>query len=90
MSITVYIPPFLRSQINSSKLADITGNTVGECINVLIQQYPPAKQLLLNDKGKLLNNVGIYVNKEMVKPDELKAPVRDGDEIYIISTLMGG
>ncbi len=90
MNVIVYIPPFLRSHINTGKIPNVPGNTVGECINVLIQKYPPAKQLLLNDKGKLLNNVGIYVNKEMIKPDELKAPVKDGDEIYIISTLMGG
>jgi len=88
--VTVFIPPFLRSYVSNSKLTNVSGSTVGECINNLIQQFPETKNLLLSDKGKLLDNVGIYINKEMISPDELVAPVKDGDEIYIISTVMGG
>ena len=90
MSVTIFIPPFLRSYVSNGRLTDVSGNTVGECINNLIQQFPETRKLLLSDKGKLLDNVGIYINKEMISPDELVAQVKDGDEIYIISTVMGG
>lgn len=90
MSVTVFIPPFLRSYISNSKITDVSGNTVGECINTLIQEFPAIRNLLLDNQGKLLDNVGIYVNKEMLPPDELSVSVRDGDDIYIVSTVMGG
>ena len=90
MSVTIFIPPFLMQLTNSMKVTNVTGNTVGECVDDLIQRFPKIRELILNDDGKLLDNIGIYINGEIAHPDELTKAVNDGDEIHIINVIAGG
>ena len=90
MSIVVNIHQTLRHLTNNQATVDVHGNTVGECLEDLLTQFPNIKDKLFNKKGTLLNYVDIYVNLEMVDPDELTRPVNDGDVIHIVMMLTGG
>jgi molybdopterin synthase sulfur carrier subunit len=90
VSITVNIHQALRHLINNQSTAEVSGTTVGECLNDLVQQFPGMKPKLFGNNGKLLNYVDIYVNQESAYPDELAKPVKDGDEIQITIIIAGG
>jgi molybdopterin converting factor small subunit len=72
------------------EVVEVSGRTVGDCLEDLVQQYPGMKEGLFDKKGKLLNVVEVYVNNESAYPEELAKSVKNGDEIQIILMLAGG
>jgi molybdopterin synthase sulfur carrier subunit len=90
VSITVNIHQALRHLINNQSTAEVSGTTVGECLNDLVQQFPGMKPKLFGKNGKLLNYVDIYVNLESSYPEELAMPVKDGDRLHITLIIAGG
>ena len=76
--------------MNGQSQVDTQGATVGECIANLIDRFPGLKPELFNDDGKIKKTVEIYLNMESTYPDELKKPVKDGDEIHLTLLLAGG
>ena len=66
------------------------GNTVGDCLNHLVQQFPGMEKALFAKKDKLHNIVEIYVNHATAYPNELMKPVKEGDEIHLVVMLAGG
>lgn len=90
MGIKVNIHTTHRHLTDGLSVIEVEGNTVGECLNQLIKQFPGMEKALFDKKGKLLNMVEIYLNRESAFPDELVKPVKDGDEIHITLVLAGG
>ena len=79
-----------RIYTDGIEMVKVEGETVGDCLDHLIEQYPGMREGLFDKKGKLLNVVEVYVNNESAYPEELAKPVRDGDEIHLILMLAGG
>ncbi len=90
MSIIVNIHRTHRTYTDGLDRVSVEGQTVGDCLKALIQQYPGLQTILFSQKGVLRNHFEIYVNAESAYPDELKKPVADGDEIHITAILAGG
>ncbi len=90
MSIKIHLDTVLSYSINSQEVVVVRGNTVGECLNHLVKQFPAIEKMLFAKNGKLLGYVSIYVNGEDAYPDELAKPVKDGDELHILYILGGG
>lgn len=90
MSVTIKLPQFLQYLANDRKEIKVEGTTVGECLKELIKEYPVFKEKLLDDKGKLLRAIDVYVNGQSAYPEELKKKVKDGDELYIMMVIAGG
>jgi molybdopterin converting factor small subunit len=68
----------------------VNGSNVGECFNNLVAEYPNLDEWLYEEKGKLSKYIDIFVNDESAYPEELRKPVKDGDEIYILMQIAGG
>ena len=90
MSIKLNIHKTHRECTDDKENIEVTGATIGDCIKDLIDRYPGMQNALFDAKGKLLNQIEIYLNMESAYPDELKKPVKDGDEIHIAVMLAGG
>ena len=90
MPVNVNIHTTHRQYTNGLEVVAVQGNTVGECLNRLIQQFPGMEKALFAKKDKLLNTVEIYVNHASAHPNELAKPVKEGDEIHLIIMLAGG
>lgn len=90
MSVQIDIPPLLRHLADGATSARVKGSTVGDCLNHFVRQYPKTKRLLFDKDGKLLRYVEVYVNKKTTYPEELAAPVNDGDEVSIVYVISGG
>ena len=90
MSIRVKIHKIHRRFTNDREEVEVNGQTVGDCLGNLIRQFPALEGGLFDRKGKLLNNIEIYVNQESAYPDELAKAVSDGDIIHITLMIDGG
>jgi molybdopterin converting factor small subunit len=90
MPVKVHIHITHRQFTNGLDVVTAEGNTVGECLNHLIRQYPGMEKALFAKKDKLLNVVEVFVNHVAAYPNELTKPVKDGDEISLLVMLAGG
>jgi len=90
MPIKVHIHVTHRQYTNGLEVVAVEGNTVGECLNHLIKQFPGMEKALFAKKDKLLNVVEVFINHETAFPNELIKPVKDGDEIHLVIMLAGG
>ncbi len=92
MSVTINLGGLhrLTSGQTRVKTVKVEGNTVGQCLEGLVKQFPKIKPRLFDDKGRLHNYVEIYVNQESAYPEELAKAVRDGDELHIMELVAGG
>jgi len=90
MSIRIHIHATHRQFTNGQEVVTVEGNTVGECLNHLIQQFPGMEKAIFARKDRLHNIVEVYLNHASAHPNELVKSVRDGDEIHLIIMLAGG
>ena len=90
MAVRVHIHATHRQFTNGMEVVATTGNTVGECLNHLIKQFPGMGKAVFAKKDKLLNIVEVYVNHASAYPNELAKPVKDDDEIHLVLMLAGG
>lgn len=90
MSIKVYIKPIVYKCAHNIIVAEVDGNTVGQCLDHLVKQFPGIEQDLFVRDGRLLSYINIFVNGESTYPEDLARPVKDADEIYIIPVIQGG
>lgn len=90
MGIKMNIHPMLHHFTNGQAVVGVNGNTVGQCLDDLVGQFPGIETGLFGKNGKLLNYVEIYVNLESSYPEELAKPVRDGDELHTVLIIAGG
>jgi len=90
MAVRVHIHTTHRQFTNGMEVVPVEGNTVSECLNQLIKQFPGMEKALFAKKDKLLNIVEIYVNHATAYPNELVKPVKDGDDIHLVVMLAGG
>ena len=71
-------------------VVEVSGSTVGECLNHLVKQLPGMKKQLFTTTGNLFENIMISVNGESAYPEQLAKPVKDGDELNIVFQISGG
>jgi len=90
MSVSLNIHKTHRQYTSGRDTVQVDGDTIGNCLDALIARFPEMKAALFDGKGKLKNQIEIYLNMESAYPDELKKKVTAGDEIYITVMLAGG
>ena len=90
MSVEINIPPVLQAMVGDIEQIDVTGRTVGECLEEMVQRYPQLKSRLFNKKNKLPNGINIFVNGENAYPEPLAKQVHKGDKVHIAYIVLGG
>lgn len=90
MGITLNIHKTHRRHTEGLEAVEVDGRTVGECLERLMERFPAMRGALFQGQGKLNHQIEIYLNMESAYPDELKKPVKAGDEIFITLMLAGG
>ncbi len=85
MTIKIHLPESLSVVAERKLLYQVEANTVGECLNQLLQLVPGLRNALYYDTGGLLPNVRVLVGGES-ESDDLDDPqktVKDGDEVFV-------
>ena len=90
MSVTIHLHKTHRQFADGLASVDAAGQTVGECLNNLVERYPELKPQVFDAGGKLQRTIEIYLNMTSAFPNELAKPTRDGDQIHITLMLAGG
>jgi molybdopterin converting factor small subunit len=72
------------------EVVEVKGETVGDCLDHLAQEYPGLDEALFEKKGKLRSHIEVFLNLQTTYPQELAMPVKDGDEIHVAVMLAGG
>jgi molybdopterin converting factor small subunit len=90
MPVKIHIHTTHRQFTNGLEVVSVEGDTVAECLNQLIKQFPGMEKALFAKKDKLHNTVEIYLNHASAYPNELAKPVKDGDDIHLLMMLAGG
>lgn len=89
MSIKISVSQAL-SEGSPTRLAEVDGKTVGECLDQLFIKHPEMKRWLFDESGNLKEYIDIFINKQNAFPMPLAKFVVDGDEIYLMSLIGGG
>ena len=90
MTVRVHIHKTHRPLTDGMERVDVEGRSVVECLRSLVERFPNIRRVLFASNGELLKNIDIYINAESAYPEELKKPVKDGDEIHLDLLLTGG
>ncbi len=90
MSVKINVPSYMKSFTNNMEVVEVNGNTVGECLNHLIKQFPGMKKQLFSKDDNLFENIIISVNGESAYPKQLAKPVKEEDELNILLIVGGG
>ena len=90
MAVKVHVHATHRQFTDGLEVVDVKGNTVGECLNQLVREFPKMEKALFAKKDRLHNIVEVYLNHTSAYPNELAKPVKDGDEIHLVVMLAGG
>jgi molybdopterin converting factor small subunit len=89
-SITFNVPAFLEHLTGGLTQAEVTGKTVGQCLDHFVKQFPSTRELLFDKSGNLLGHIEILVNGVSTFPEEFDRPVHDGDAISMVYLIVGG
>jgi molybdopterin converting factor small subunit len=91
MSIKIKIPEYLQDKTSGEPIIDVTGNTLRECLEALVQCYPALKGEIVDGQGMLLLKWLIFINGKLAHAsDELSTPVTEGDVIVLVPMVAGG
>ncbi|MBN1189214.1 MAG: MoaD/ThiS family protein [Dehalococcoidales bacterium] len=80
----------LQSLAGGHDSVTVEGQTVGECLEDLVRRYPGVEKLILDDRGRLLKYVYVYVNAEGLNKAELSRAVTERDELILAVLITGG
>jgi sulfur-carrier protein len=91
MAITVKIPTQLRGATGGDAEAEVDGDTVGEVLDALYEEFPELRERISEEGAGLRRFVNVYLGEEDVRfLDGLETAVEDGDEVTILPAVAGG
>ena len=87
---TVRIPVLLRRYTDGQKDVPVSGNTAGEALNDLTEQYPELRDYLF-DGDELRSYVNIFIGKDDLRTlGGASAPIEEDTVLRIIPSISGG
>jgi molybdopterin converting factor small subunit len=87
----VRIPTPLRQYTDGSSEVQVTGDTVGETLGNLAEEYPDLKTHLYTGDGRLRSFVNVYKDDEDIRYlDGPDTKVSEEEELSIIPSIAGG
>ncbi|MEX2425933.1 MAG: ubiquitin-like small modifier protein 1 [Thermomicrobiaceae bacterium] len=91
MAIKVVIPAQLRQYTQDQSSIEVDGNTVGEVLTAVDQEFPGIQERICEPDGRIRRFVNVFVNGDDVRAlNGTDTPVKDGDELGIIPAVAGG
>jgi molybdopterin converting factor small subunit len=88
---TVKIPPVLRASTGGEKELSASGDSVGQILRSVADEYPDTQSQLFSADGELNRYVNVYVNDEDVRVLQgLETAVGPDDTLVILPAMAGG
>jgi sulfur-carrier protein len=88
---TVWIPPVLRASAGGAKQLEVSGDTIGNVIDALIEAHPSLGSQIRTPEGDLNRFINVYVNGQDIRylGGEATA-VMPTDEVRLLPAMAGG
>jgi molybdopterin converting factor small subunit len=91
MPLTVALPSILARLADGNRAIAADGHTVGEAVADLTRRFPSLAARLMDERGEPYPFVTYYLNDEDIRfVGGFAAPVREGDELTVVSAVAGG
>ena len=91
MPVKIRIPTPLQSLTDQNNEIAVEATTVGEALAGLEARYPPLRERLRDDSGKIRRFINLYVNDEDIRfLQNEDTPLKESDEISIVPAIAGG
>ena len=92
MGTVVKIAPILQERSQIPGMVEVQGNTIGECLDDLIRQYPEIRSWLFgqNDLLRVLISVNNEETLALNTNSNLGRTLNPADEIRILAIVSGG
>ncbi len=91
MSVSVRIPPLLRTDPGGLSEVAAEGATLGEVIDDLDSKYDGIRARILDDQGAIRRFVNVYVGNDDVRfLEALDTKTPDGVQVSVIPAVAGG
>jgi molybdopterin converting factor small subunit len=90
MSVKVHLYSRLPSFAGNRNIVEVEGETVGQCVNNLVAQFPDLKPIILDEQGKPWATIYLSVNLNSPHSEPMTRMLTDQDELYIILIAAGG
>jgi molybdopterin converting factor small subunit len=88
MNVTILVTPVLSQYTNNRKSIKVEGTTVRDCLNSFVARYPEIEKWIFSDNNAPMTC--LFLNKEVVLPENLDKIVSEGDVIDLLSVVAGG
>jgi len=86
--VRVLIPSQLHSYSGGASRVTAEGGVVGEVLDDLDRRFPGLKFRVIDEQDRIRPHMKIFVGPEMAL--DVRAAVREGDEVMIFGALSGG
>jgi molybdopterin converting factor small subunit len=90
VGVKVNVRYFLPHLTNDQEEVEVTGSTVGQCLDQLVSRYPKMKKWVFKEDGSLTDLIIVQTDAEISDSKGLSSPVQNGEKIYLIMMLTGG
>ena len=88
---TVRFPTVMKYYVNNQSEFSVSGATVNEIINGVVEQYPSVKFHLLDADGKLRRHFNIFVNGVHIRElNGMDTPLNEEDKVILMASAAGG
>ena len=83
MSIRLHLSQFLSYYVNHEKYVDVKGNTISDCLDFLVKEFPGLLNIVQSSDGSVASYIAVFKDKESDILEKLDKPVSDGDEYFV-------
>ena len=86
----VIVPPPYQGPTGGVGQVPVEGTTVRECLDAVETKFPGFGPQVFDADGALQRFVKVFVNRDLVEPDDLDRPVAPDDEVEVLAAIGGG
>lgn len=91
MTVTVRIPPTMRSATGGLAVVETEGSDLLEIFDTLGSDYPGLVSRILDQSGQVQRHVNVFIGEDDARfLDGLRSAVPNGAEIAIVPAVAGG
>ena len=87
-TVVVRLAPLLRSYAGGADTVTACGDTLGEVLDDLERRFPGIRFRVVDEQERVRRHMRCFVGETDVR--SVAAPVREGDEVFIVGALSGG
>jgi molybdopterin converting factor small subunit len=93
MKARVHLTGYLTDYADGAQTVELSlgdNAVVGDALNELWRRYVGLRDRVITEQGQLRQHVLLVVGNDLMDRNNLRAPLREGDEISILPAVTGG